>query len=49
MKDYLDIKKMAQSVKISKMLYDSDRVDDIESILKSEKCSHIKYKKDRDI
>lgn len=49
MKDYLDIKKMAQVVKISKMLYDSDRVSDIEDVLDSEKKSHIKYKKERDI
>lgn len=48
MKDYLDIKKLAQSVKISKMLYDSDRVDDLEELYKSENRSSIKYKHERD-
>ena len=42
---YLDIKHLAQAVKINKILYDSDRVDDIESILKSENERKISYKK----
>ena len=49
MKDYLDCKKVGQSVKVSKLLYDSDRVEkDLESILENEKNNRLKIKKERD-
>ena len=48
MNNYFDIKKLAQATKISKLLYDSDRVEDIESILKAENDFRIQHKKLRD-
>lgn len=48
MKEFLDMRRLAQTVKMSKILYDSDRVDDLDEVQRTISKSCLKYKHDRD-